>query len=287
MSSPNPIFPSPADLENELSQSLPGMRSVRWLAETTSTNADLLEMARTTTTTLARPWLEGAHLQTAGRGRSGRTWHNREGANLMFSCAFDIFVAPRFLPVLSPLAGVVAVEALRRHISPAHQHRLSMKWPNDVLWDQAKLAGILAEITRSGTSRQSPDHHVLIIGIGLNLNDARSLSQSLNRAIADWREVGLADEQAADVTPGQLVKSIVSAWQQVFNEVTRNGFDDFPARYQAVDGLIGRHVNVIHDGRLVGSGIAQGVNETGQLRVLGPDGENTLAVGEISIRLRA
>src|SRR5690606_28485961 len=125
----------------------------------------------------ARPWLLGAHLQHHGRGRAGRTWQNRPGANLMFSCAFDVFLPPQHLPTLSPAAGVAACEALRSLIGPAYQHQLTLKWPNDLQWKFAKLAGILVEVTRSGTSRISSDHYVAILGIGINLDDARALSQ--------------------------------------------------------------------------------------------------------------
>src|SRR5690606_15402853 len=154
-----------------------------------STNADLMALARAEQGQLARPWLLGAHLQERGRGRGGRSWQNRAGANLMFSCAFDVFLPPRRLPTLSPLVGVAACEALRALPSPSHRVHQRLTAHYAIQWRHAQLAGILGESTRGGASRLSPDHHVAIIGMGITLEGARALSQSLKRRVADWSEI--------------------------------------------------------------------------------------------------
>lgn len=283
-SSPHPLLPGPAQMMSELSAALPHFRQVQWVQTTHSTNADLLAMARTENGPLARPWLLGAHLQERGRGRAGRTWQNRPGANLMFSCAFDIFLPPAQLPTLSPLAGLAACEALRELISPSQRGHLNMKWPNDLLWQSAKLAGILVEVTRAGTARLSPDHYVAIIGMGLNLEDARSLSTSLNRQVADWAEITGKDAQAASATAAGLVASIAQSWYACLNEVTAHGLDFLPQRYANIDALAGQHINVLDNGRILQAGIACGVNTLGQLLLRTPQGESTISIGEVSVR---
>lgn len=277
-------LPEPAQMHATLTLALPHFKQLDWVASTASTNAQLLARARANSGPLARPWLLGAHLQEQGRGRAGRTWQNRIGANLMFSCAFDVFLPPRQLPTLSPLAGLVACEVLRTFISPENQPRLAMKWPNDLQWKSAKLAGILVEITRSGAARLSTDHHVAIIGIGINLNDARALSQSLNRQVADWQEVASEDRLAASTQVADIVAGIAQGWYQRLNHVTAYGFEDFPSQYAAVDVLAGQSINVLDDGRIIHAGIACGVNTWGQLLVKGPDGISPITVGEISVR---
>ena len=278
------LLPDPGQMMSELSAALPHFRQVQWVSSTQSTNADLLAMARTENGPLARPWLLGAHLQERGRGRAGRTWQNRPGANLMFSCAFDIFLPPTQLPTLSPLAGLVACEALRTHISPTLRSHLAMKWPNDLQWQSAKLAGILVEVTRAGTARLSPDHYVAIIGMGINLDDARALSNSLNRQVADWAEITQQDTQAASATAASLVASIAQAWYTTLNDVTAHGLNDLPARYAQVDVLAGQHINVLDDGRLLQAGIACGVNTLGQLLLRTAQGETPISIGEVSVR---
>ncbi|NYT84294.1 biotin--[acetyl-CoA-carboxylase] ligase [Pollutimonas harenae] len=277
-------LPDPEQMLNQVSAALPHFRQVRWVQTTHSTNADLLAMARSTSGPLARPWLLGAHLQERGRGRAGRNWQNRPGANLMFSCAFDVFLPPKELPTLSPLAGLAACEALRELISPEQRGHLTMKWPNDLQWQSAKLAGILVEVSRAGTARLSPDHHVAIIGMGLNLDDARALSTSLNRKVADWSEITAKDSSVATVPAAGLVARIAQSWYDCLNQVTAHGLDFLPERYAQVDALLGQHVNILDDGRLLQAGIACGVNRLGQLLLRSPQGEQAVTVGEVSVR---
>lgn len=277
-------LPMPERMQSLLQQGLPEFRRIEWVGRTESTNADLLQRARAESGVLARPWLLGAHLQDRGRGRSGRSWQNRSGANLMFSCAFDIFLPPASLATLSPFAGVVATETLRSLLTSAHRPHLTMKWPNDVEWRFAKLAGILVEVTRAGTARLSADHHVAIMGIGINLDDARALSSSLNRRVADWSEVSRADSAASRVRPEQMVMRIARAWYENMSEVSSRGFEGLASRYTGVDGLVGQKVDIIDNGRIVRSGNAAGVDESGRLLVRGAGGEHAISVGEVSVR---
>ncbi|MDN5843055.1 MAG: biotin--[acetyl-CoA-carboxylase] ligase [Alcaligenaceae bacterium] len=284
---PSDFLPGPQALGKALRTRLPRFSRVQWLARTGSTNADLMARARTNDGILARPWLQGAHVQEQGRGRAGRSWQNREGANLMFSCAFDVFMPARQLPTLSPLIGLLACEALRSKLSPARQQRLTMKWPNDIVWDRGKLAGILIETSRSGTATHASDHHMVIAGIGINLDDARALSQSLERRVADWSEIVADDACAAEGGAVALVTAIAESWYLGLNGVTAHGLTDFAQRYARVDGLAGQALDVTDNGRLIQSGIACGVNEHGQLVLRNAGGEHALSVGEISVRAQS
>lgn len=277
-------LPSPKAMALELGQLLPHFRRIDWVETTASTNADLMQNARTGIPGLARPWLLGAHLQESGRGRSGRTWQNRPGANLMFSCAFDVFLPARKLPILSPLAGVAACEALRPFLSEEQRHRLRMKWPNDLLWDFAKLAGILVEVTRAGTAAMAPDHHVVIIGIGLNLDDARALSVALDRKIADWSEVASDNPALHEVSMARLVAAMALNLERSLHHATAHGFDGFPARHALVDALSGKTIDIVDSGKIIRTGIANGVDPDGQLLVrTGPE-EVAVSIGEVSVR---
>lgn len=277
-------LPMPERMQSLLREGLPEFQRIEWVGRTTSTNADLMQRARAQAGVLARPWLLGAHLQERGRGRSGRSWQNRSGANLMFSCAFDVFLPPASLATLSPFLGVVACEALRGLLTASSRPQLTMKWPNDLQWRFAKLAGILVEATRAGTARLSADHHVAILGIGVNLDDARALSTSLNRRIADWSEIARADSAAARVRPEQIVMRIARAWYENISALTSHGFEGLPERYARVDGLVGQKIDILDDGRIIRSGNAVGVNAAGQLLLRDPAGEHAISVGEVSAR---
>lgn len=274
----------PHIITQHLKTMLPFFPTIRWVDRTDSTNADLMELARADSGRLIRPWLLGAHLQDRGRGRAGRTWENRRGGHLMFSCAFDIFLPARQLATLSPLAGVAATEALRSLLPVHHSQKLTMKWPNDILWEGGKLAGILTEVTRASTSPLSVDHHVVIIGIGLNLNDARALSHALNRHVTDWSEVVAESPTLKHICATELAAQIAKSWYQTLNDVTAFGFQDLPKRYKKVDGLLDCPLNIIEKDRVLYSGLGAGINEHGQLLVRNADQTQAISVGEVSVR---
>ncbi|HEY0294135.1 MAG TPA: biotin--[acetyl-CoA-carboxylase] ligase [Bordetella sp.] len=269
-------LPAPQALARMLADRLPDFRQVGWTARTGSTNADLLAQARERPE--GKPWLLGAHLQTNGRGRVGRSWKNLPGAALMLSCAFDVHLPVATLPALSPLAGLAACEGLRALIGGPGASRLAVKWPNDLQWGQAKLAGLLVESVRNPGGPGSG--YTVVIGIGLNLCDADALSQALERPIADWTQVDA--RHAIDAV--DLACALAGSLHQAMLDAQRHGFDTFAQHYARVDALAGQAVNVIDQGRILQQGIAQGIDAHGRLLLATPDGIQPIVVGEISIR---
>ncbi|MVW71382.1 biotin--[acetyl-CoA-carboxylase] ligase [Bordetella sp. 15P40C-2] len=280
-----PELPAPDALARELSARLDGFENIAWTANTGSTNADLLAQARH----CSGPMLLGAHQQDAGRGRAGRPWQNRAGATLMFSCAFPVQLPTVQLPSLSPLAGLAAGEALRGLVTVADDrsdriepNALRVKWPNDLQWHDAKLAGILVESTRNLVR---PETYTIVIGMGLNLKDGDRLSQSLGRSVADWTTI-MQQTGSFAVSVADIVCASANAWRQAVQELATDGFDAFRPRFSAIDALAGREVNVIDQGAVLFSGTAQGLDEHGRLLVQAPQGLVSVSVGEISIRPR-
>ena len=147
---------------------------VRWVAETGSTNADALELARQ-----GAP--EGivlvAEHQTAGRGRLGRTWQAPSGASLL--CTVLLRPYGPVAPSTTMAVAVAAADAVAELTGQAPR----LKWPNDLVWPgdgsgpDRKLAGILAEVdwpvastVASGWSEPKPsDRLVVAVGIGINV----------------------------------------------------------------------------------------------------------------------
>lgn len=269
-------LPAPPTLTRLLADRLPAFRQVDWKAQTGSTNADLLAQARTCPD--GKPWLLGAHLQTSGRGRMGRSWKNQSGATLMLSCAFDAHLPAAGLPALSPLAGLAACEALRTLIGHDRAGRLTVKWPNDLQWDQAKLAGLLVESLRNPGGADAG--HTVVIGIGLNLRDADTLSETLGRPIADWTRTGAPSTIGA----AGIICALANGLHQAVLDVQRDGFGAFLQRYAQVDALAGQAVNVIDQGRILQQGTAQGLDAQGRLLLRTTGGVQPITVGEVSIR---
>ncbi len=287
-------LPAPGTLALWLRDVLPGFGMIDWVGATGSTNADLMQRARLQASRpSAMPWLLGAHRQTAGKGRAGRSWQSIEAAALMFSCAFDTSIPMAQLPGLSPALGVAACEALRAQcpgINDDRARRLGVKWPNDLQWGDAKLAGILVETARQPGARGP----VVIVGMGLNLTGAAALTEQLARPIADWARVcqGSRLSQGADdtddirQTAGQLVACVALAWQQALKDYSGQGYAGFQSRFDRVDALAGQAVSVTDQGQLLQTGIAQGTDSTGRLLLATDHGHSPILVGDVSVRMR-
>lgn len=246
---------------------------MQWLPTAESTNTDLLAHARARG---ALPHLLGTHAQTAGRGRANRNFRTAPGDALMFSCAFETQLPPAALPTLSVRLGLAACEALAGLLAPSH--RLCLKWPNDLQWGHAKLAGILMESAGTAAGRTR-----LVIGIGVNLRGAQDLSAALGRAVADWQMTDCPQPRE------RLCASIATAWADALREaesdwVPHLGLPGLPAAFARHDALAGQHVNVLQDGVVQQHGIALGVAADGQLRVRTAQGERLVNVGDISVR---
>jgi BirA family transcriptional regulator, biotin operon repressor / biotin---[acetyl-CoA-carboxylase] ligase len=229
---------------------MPGLwRSIRTVASTGSTNADLLAAGGPEGQVLA------AEMQTAGRGRAGRTWVSRPGASLTFS----VLLRPSSVPPsargwLPLLTGVAVVAAVRSASGVA----ATLKWPNDVLVGDRKLAGILAE--------QTPDGAAVVIGIGLNA--------AINAAALPVSPTGLAATsllaEGADVGREPLLVEILRALERWYLAFTA---DPDPARsgllvqYRADCATLGRKVRVELPAGQELAGVAEDVDAAGRLLV--------------------
>lgn len=185
----------------------PWAASTRILRHAASTNDEALEASRQGaphgTVILARS-------QTAGRGRLGRIWESRPGDSLCLS----VLIHPAQTRHSSPRLTLAAGLAVHRALTTLTGLPLHIKWPNDLLWEEKKLCGILTE---SGSASAGLDYAV--IGIGINLNqkeadfspDLRSTACSLLGLTGrSWD----ADETAAAVLHA-LTHVLQEPWESV------------------------------------------------------------------------
>jgi len=277
-----------AALRQRLEASWPGI-AVEIVGSTGSTNSDLLARARSGAGGL--PCLRVAELQTAGRGRQGRTWHAERGASLTFSLAVPL--AQPLLSGLSLAVGAVLADAIdpRRppggaiagglpappFESPAPTTmRIGLKWPNDLLVVDSpgrgrKFGGILIETLAFGATR------LVVVGIGLNL-----------RALAAARDSpsGLAglDELDPAVEAPALLERLAGPLGAALRRFEEAGFAPFHPAFAARDLLDGRAVTTTQRGAT--EGVADGIGADGSLRLRTPDGKVVaVSAGEVSVRL--
>lgn len=210
---------------------------MEWVAETGSTNADVLTRARA-----GEP--EGLVLvadhQTAGRGRLDRRWESRPGDSLL--CSLLVRRPPAGLPPTIAMA-VAAADAVAAVTAGAV--RPGLKWPNDLLVGERKLAGILAQA----------DGDAVVIGIGLNVSWAGPPDAALGgTALADW----------VDPPPDRraLLLALLGAFER------RLGSPDLLDAYRSRCVTLGRRVRVDLGDRTI-EGVAEDVGADGHLVVDG------------------
>jgi BirA family biotin operon repressor/biotin-[acetyl-CoA-carboxylase] ligase len=256
--------------------------AIRIVAETGSTNTDLLRALPT----LETPVLLWAQTQTAGKGRAGRSWQSAADATLTFSLAWRFCLPMQKLAGL-PLAVGVAVAEVLQSFGVAVQ----LKWPNDILREQRKLAGILIETARG----ENGDAIWAVIGIGINLavpaqpeednGGGKAAEIAAGMAASDhaqFAHIAVAPELRADRE--QTMAALLTALAQAMNLFAQQGFAAFSARWNALHAHAGKRVNIIDDGKLLHQGTAIGVDDSGRLLLQTTAGSLAIVAGDVSLR---
>jgi BirA family biotin operon repressor/biotin-[acetyl-CoA-carboxylase] ligase len=234
---------------------------IEFLPETASTNDDLAARLRGGERVAEGHWLV-ADRQTGGKGRHGRSWADAEG-NFMGSTLVYLSGQESAPASLALVAGLAAYEAVLPHLS--QQDLLKLKWPNDLLLGNAKLAGILLE--RVGDA--------VVIGIGVNLASA---PQVQGRATAALVQQGPAPNR--DFFADQLAFHMdreLGRWRNF-------GLEPLIARWLAAAHPEGTQLSVNGPGGEVLSGTFAGLTSEGALRLRLADGaERVIHAGEVQL----
>ena len=207
-----------------------------------------------------------ADQQSAGRGRRGRSWIASPQSGLTFSLLWRFNRPLTALSGLSLAVGVALIEALQS----LGAQGISVKWPNDVLYHDAKLAGILVEL--AGDTRGA----LAIIGIGLNL---RSPEAELPQPVC-----GLDGIVRNHPDRHLLLARILIALAGVLDQFNACGFAALQARWQQYHAWQGQQVRVLGDGSTELSGACLGADLDGALLLETPQGVQRFLSGEISLR---
>lgn len=238
------------------------------VAETGSTNADLINGIAS----LRGPNLLIAEAQTAGRGRAGRVWHSEPGATLTFSLAWKFNLPAQALLGLPLAVGVVIAETLAEFGID-----LRLKWPNDVLRNGKKVAGVLIETANAGNSAQQQVWAV--IGIGINLAMPESLAAVIGRPVAAMPTL--------QSDRNKVMAALLSGLTEAAQLFEAEGFRAFRERWNVLHAYAEQQVVIIDRDTVLQEGRAVGVDDSGRLLLASPSGElSTVVAGDVSLRMR-
>lgn len=244
-----------------------------------STNREVMQLGRSGA---AEGTTVTASEQTAGRGRRGRSWHSPPGENLYLSVLLRPSCPPSAAPLLTLVAGLALVECAAELLGPSRAGDARLKWPNDLLLAAPgeplrKAGGILTEMVCSGGGID-----FVVVGIGCNVNTLRfppelsatSLRQVLVAGGAEAPELPVADVAQALLRrlSGQYERFLFAGPGPVLRAFERH------AAY------LGQPTPVtVHSGDQTLSGLAEGLDPDGALRLRTTDGTlHRIVAGELA-----
>ncbi|MDH5324393.1 MAG: bifunctional biotin--[acetyl-CoA-carboxylase] ligase/biotin operon repressor BirA [Gammaproteobacteria bacterium] len=214
-------------------------------------------------------------LQTQGRGRRGRQWSSPLGANIYLSILWRFQQGAAALSGLN-IATAVALSAALQRLAAAQQKTLpglNLKWPNDVLYDGKKLAGILMEVTGEAAGPCA-----VVLGVGMNVSMSAAGSESIDQPWTDLRSA-MGDTPSRN----ELIALVLSEFMAMFQQFEQHDLAAFLPRWQPLDGFAGQAVR-LHTAQGDIEGIAQGVAGDGTLLVEIQGQIQRFHSGEISLR---
>ncbi|WP_193911412.1 bifunctional biotin--[acetyl-CoA-carboxylase] ligase/biotin operon repressor BirA [Cellvibrio polysaccharolyticus] len=239
------------------------------LASASSTNDQVLSQARQA----GSGYVCLAEQQTAGRGRRGRQWISPFGKNIYLSAGWEYEGGAAVLEGLSLAVGVAIVKAFSAAGIPGVQ----LKWPNDVLWQGKKLAGVLLEMSGDASGRC-----YVVVGIGINVemseHDAKDISQQ-------WVDLHSIARENSKNNPGRnlLAALLIEQLFSVLESYAGKRFVAYKNDWQALNAFSNQPV-ILTTSNETFSGKMSGVTDAGAL-VLDCDGqEKVFYGGEVSLR---
>jgi BirA family transcriptional regulator, biotin operon repressor / biotin---[acetyl-CoA-carboxylase] ligase len=213
-----------------------------------------------------------AEQQTSGKGRRGRQWVSPFGHNICLTMVRQIDTGTMGTEGISLVVGLAIIRALKQQGLTG----LGVKWPNDVIVDGKKLAGILLEITGdiSGICQ-------LLIGVGININCPPETMEGVDQP---WTDLFQVTEGKVD--RNLLVSGVISHIMSALDEFQSRGLSNFNAEWRDHDVMIDKQVELITTGKSK-FGIARGISGTGALLLETEQGVQFVNGGEVSLRRRS
>lgn len=210
-----------------------------------------------------------SEFQSAGRGRHGRRWHGARYRNVMLSLAWLWTGQPAKVAGLSLSIGV----AVGRVLSQLTSASIQLKWPNDILADEGKLAGILVDVMPPANGPMR-----VVIGLGVNVNNPPELDHKVDQRVSN-----LCDSAIGPVSRTRLAGNLVLALAGVLDRFALSGFTADYVQWNALDAFRDKPVMAVINGVTV-NGKGRGVNQDGSYAIIDQHGHlYSATAGEVQL----
>jgi len=219
------------------------------------------------------PFAVISNRQLKGRGRLGRKWYSPKSGNIHISVGFRPNIDLIKLRTFTLWQGIGIAELLRSYSANTS---ISLKWPNDLVINEKKIAGMLTE-----ASINSEEVRTLIFGIGLNLN---SSSKQFPKDLSDY-STSLKDltgqKQRIHELTAHLIKTITKEYEKCIEGYNE---EDFIRKWNKLDALVLKNVEISYGNKSI-KGKAIGIDEEGNLKIKSRNGRiQTAKSGEVTIQ---
>lgn len=208
-----------------------------------------------------------AEHQTAGKGRLGRVWKANPNENLMFSLVLRPKLAPDSINILSLYVAVAVAQAIEKVTGL----QVECKWPNDLLINQKKVAGILIE----GSVKQNMVEYV-VVGIGINVNQQEFPHELQGKATS------LLLESRKQIDRPTLFREAIAALEGQYKAVNTGGLPSVLPQWLSRSSMINKPISVSQQGTII-SGVVTGLSADGGLVLKTNGTEKTIFAGDVTV----
>lgn len=211
-----------------------------------------------------------AEMQHAGRGRRGRHWVSPFAANLYLSLLWRSASGAAGLGGISLAVGMAITRALQAYGIDS----VKLKWPNDIMVEHAKLAGVLIDVVGESTGPCTA-----VIGIGLNVAMPGTEAADIDQA---WTDLSRLTGNTG-ISRNALAATLLDTLLPVLEAYESEGLQPLLGEWKRQDMLDGKQIELHSPGRVV-AGTARGIDASGALLVDTENGRQRFAAGEVSLR---
>lgn len=208
--------------------------------------------------------------QTKGKGRLGRSWESPPQTGIYLS----IILRPTFKPEQAPGIAIMTALALAETAVKFTDGRVQIKWPNDLLIEKKKAAGILTELHADNNKI-----NYIIVGVGINVNQTASdFPDSLKKNATSFRRIN-----KRKLNRVELLQAFLCQFEKLYFKYKKTGQLSSLSKIRSYSSLIGKPVE-LQNGNIKINGIAKDIDPTGALIVQFPDGTmQPIRSGEVTV----